>query len=153
MLFERRKSSVTEKLVEISPKTFQCVCRSQFFIRYTAIPYRASTGLEQGFPCVVFPHRAKPVFISWDPCNEIFFPCEKNYTGKTLFSLQGWVYSVLLSLIRMYVFVQICHQNHQPVSQNFGMYQNIRICIGERNMQLPQSIKWKNLANIDFRST
>ena len=41
----------------------------------TAIPYRASTGPEQDFPCVVF-------------------PCEKNYTGKTLFSLQGWVCSV-----------------------------------------------------------
>ena len=38
---------------------------------YIAIPYRASTGPEQGFPC------------------------EKYYTGKTLFSLQGWVCSVL----------------------------------------------------------
>jgi hypothetical protein len=44
---------------------------------YTAIPYRASTGPEHGFPCVVF-------------------PCEKNYTGKTLFSLQEWVCSVLI---------------------------------------------------------
>ena len=26
---------------------------------YTAIPYRASTGPEQGFLCVVFPHRGK----------------------------------------------------------------------------------------------
>ena len=43
----------------------------------TAIPYRASTGPEQGFPCVVFQHR-------------------KNYTGKTLFLLQGWVCSVLI---------------------------------------------------------
>ena len=32
---------------------------------YTAIPYRASTGPEQGFPCEVF------------------------HTGKNLFSLQG----------------------------------------------------------------
>ena len=32
---------------------------------YTAIPYRASTGPEQGFPCEVF------------------------HTGKSLFSLQG----------------------------------------------------------------
>jgi hypothetical protein len=35
-----------------------------------AIPCSASTGPEQGFPCVVFPHREKPVFISWDSCNE-----------------------------------------------------------------------------------
>ena len=42
---------------------------------YTAIHYRARTGPEQGFPCVVFPHREKAVFISWDPCNENrFFP-------------------------------------------------------------------------------
>ena len=33
-------------------------------LQYTAIPYRASTGLEQGFPCVLFPHREKPVFIT-----------------------------------------------------------------------------------------
>ena len=31
---------------------------------YTAIPYMASTGPEQGFPCVVFPHRENPVFIT-----------------------------------------------------------------------------------------
>ena len=36
----------------------------------TAIPYRVSTGPEQRFPCVLFPNREKPVFISWDPCNE-----------------------------------------------------------------------------------
>ena len=47
----------------------------------TAIPYRISTGPEQGFPCVVFPHREKPVFSSWDPCNVyLVFP-----TGKILF--------------------------------------------------------------------
>ena len=30
----------------------------------TAIPYRVSSGPEQGFPCVLFPHREKPVFIT-----------------------------------------------------------------------------------------
>ena len=30
----------------------------------TAIPYRVSTGPEQGFPCVLFPSREKPVFIT-----------------------------------------------------------------------------------------
>jgi len=34
---------------------------------YTAIPYRVSTGPEQGIPCVVFPHGENPVFITWDP--------------------------------------------------------------------------------------
>jgi hypothetical protein len=52
---------------------------------HTAIPYRASTGPEQGFHCVVFPH----------PVMKTGFPCEKNYTGKTLFSLQGWVCSAV----------------------------------------------------------
>ena len=85
----------------------------------TAIPYRVITGWKQGFPCEVFPHREKPVFITWNPCNEnrllcvliapaeiyiytanillvknATFPCEKNFAGKTLFSLQGWVCSV-----------------------------------------------------------
>ena len=53
---------------------------------YTAIPYRASTGPEQGFPC------------------------EKYYTGKTLFSLQGWVCSVrwfYRVFLRMYCIVII----------------------------------------------
>ena len=41
----------------------------------TAIPYKANTGPEQGFPCVIFPHREKPVFITWDPCYEnMIFP-------------------------------------------------------------------------------
>ena len=40
-------------------------------IHSTAIPHRASTGPEQGFPCVVFPHKEKPVFIAG-------FPVDKN---------------------------------------------------------------------------
>ena len=52
----------------------------------TAIPYRVSTGPEQGFPCVVFPHREKPVFSSWDPCNEKrFFPVGNTTQGKPCF--------------------------------------------------------------------
>ena len=48
----------------------------------TAIPYRVSTGPEQGFPCVVFPHR-DPVFSSWDPCNENrIFPVGNTTQGK-----------------------------------------------------------------------
>ena len=50
---------------------------------YTAIPYRVSTGPEQGFPCVVFPNRGKPVFSSWDPCNENrVFPVGNTTQGK-----------------------------------------------------------------------
>ena len=52
-------------------------------LAHTAIPYRVSTGLEQGFPCVVFPHREKPVFSSWDPCNENrIFPVGNTTQGK-----------------------------------------------------------------------
>ena len=50
---------------------------------YTAILYRASTGPEQGFPCVVFPHREKPVFITGFPVDENrFFPVRKSTQGK-----------------------------------------------------------------------
>ena len=42
---------------------------------YTTIPYRASTGPKQGFPCVVFPHREKPVFITGNPCSHCKDPC------------------------------------------------------------------------------
>ena len=50
---------------------------------YTAIPYRASTGPEQGFPCVVFPYRENPVFIAGFPVDENrFFPVWKTSQGK-----------------------------------------------------------------------
>ena len=59
--------------------------RNPFYIHHTAFPYRASTGPEQGFPCVLFPHREKPVFITRIPANENrIFPAWKYYTGKTL---------------------------------------------------------------------
>ena len=47
--------------------TFLSVLKSRAF---TAIPYRANTGPEQGFPCVLFPHREKPVFITGFPGDE-----------------------------------------------------------------------------------
>ena len=53
---------------------------------YTAIPYRASTGPEQGFPCVVFPHRGKPVFNTGFPGDENrFFPVGNTTQGKPSF--------------------------------------------------------------------
>ena len=53
---------------------------------YTAIPYRASTEPEQGFPCVVFPHREKPVFIAGFPVDENrFFPVGNTTQGNPCF--------------------------------------------------------------------
>ena len=53
---------------------------------YTAIPYRASTEPEQGFPCVLFPHREKPVFITGFPGDGYrFFPVRKSTQGKPCF--------------------------------------------------------------------
>ena len=53
---------------------------------YTAIPYRVSTGPEQGFPCVLFPNREKPVFITGIPANgNRFFPVRKSTQGKPCF--------------------------------------------------------------------
>ena len=46
----------------------------------TAFPYRASTGWEQGFHCVVFPHREKPVFITG-------FPVQLMKTGFSLWEI------------------------------------------------------------------
>jgi hypothetical protein len=42
--------------------------------------------MKTGFSLCSLSHREKPVFITWEPCNENgFFPVWKNYTGKTLF--------------------------------------------------------------------
>ena len=58
----------------------------EFKIEYTAIPYRVSTGPEQGFPCVLFPNREKPVFITGIPANgNRFFPVRKSRQGKPCF--------------------------------------------------------------------
>ena len=64
----------------------------------TAIQYRASTGPEQGFPCVVIHHRKRPIFFGWDPCNENrFFPVRKATQGKPCFhykdgfAVRAWV--------------------------------------------------------------
>ena len=58
--------------------TFQKKLWSEFFEEFpshlknsdhmhTAIPYRASTGPKQGFPCEVNSHRENPVFIAGNP--------------------------------------------------------------------------------------
>ena len=64
--------------------------------KHTAIPYRASTGPEQGIPCEVFLTGKNLFSLQGTPfpiAGTLFslqgFPCEKKFTGKTLFSLQG----------------------------------------------------------------
>ena len=54
--------------------------------KLTAIQYKASTGPEQGFPCVLFPHREKPVFITGFPGDgNRFFPVRKSTQGNPCF--------------------------------------------------------------------
>ena len=82
------KYSFTENCSDLSPLFEQIVLVHCNPVQgqYRASTYRASTGPEQGFPCVLFPHREKPVYISWDPCNENrFFPVGKSTQGKPCF--------------------------------------------------------------------
>jgi len=70
------------------------------------------TGPEQGFPCVVFPHREKPVFISWDPCNKNFLidydvitviivlVTTKEKSLGTNFNQQNWMLVIRLLGVR-----------------------------------------------------
>ena len=80
---------------------------------YTAIPYRASTGPEQGFPCVVFPHRENPVFITWDPCNENRFFTVGNTT-------QGKPYSHYRDGFAMYKIGLFLRKNHAWNDRNYS---------------------------------
>ena len=85
----------------IEQKGFFKECGSNFvmaavMLNSTAIPYRASTGPEQGFPCEVFltgknlfSLQGTPFLIAGTLFSLQGFPFEKNFTGKTLFSLQG----------------------------------------------------------------
>ena len=75
---------------------------------YTAIPDRASTGPEQGFPCVVFPHKEKPVFIAGFPVDgNRFFPVGNTTQGKPYFHYRAgmglqctqMIKSIMLDLI------------------------------------------------------
>ena len=77
------------QLQEASISSFTLRCQISIFrqlIFITAIPYRVSTGPEQGFPCVLFPSREKPIFITGIPANENkFFPVRKSTQGKPCF--------------------------------------------------------------------
>ena len=62
------------------------MCKCIPYLSHTAIPYRASTGPEQGFPCEVFPHREKPFFITGNPFSHYRdFPVRKTSQGKPCF--------------------------------------------------------------------
>ena len=61
---------------------------------YTAIPYRASTGQEQGFPCEVI-HTGKTLFSLQGTLFSLQgFPFEKTLQGKPCFHYREWVCSV-----------------------------------------------------------
>ena len=54
--------------------------------REVDIALQSHTGPEQGFPCVVFPHREKPVFNTGFPGDENrFFPVRNTTQGKPCF--------------------------------------------------------------------
>ena len=56
------------------------------FFSGLAVLIEFSTGPVQGFPCVVFQHREKPVFIAGFPVDENrFFPVGNTTQGKPCF--------------------------------------------------------------------
>ena len=66
---------------------------------YTAIPYRDSSGPEQGFPCVVFPYREKTFFITGFPGDEKrIFPVGNTTQGKPCFHYRD-VFAVLYYML------------------------------------------------------
>ena len=76
---------------------------------FTAILYRASTGTEQGFPCEVFHTWKKlfslqgtPVLIAGTPVFITGISLWENFTGNTLFSLQGMGLQCSIFLRRSY---------------------------------------------------
>ena len=79
---------------------------------HTAIPYRASTGPEQDFPCIVNSHKEKPVFITGNPCSHCRDPV--LITGNSLWELlhreipvviTGNGFAVVVFLLLFFVFL------------------------------------------------
>ena len=69
---------------------------SIFFQKFTAIPYRDSTGPEQGFPCepfltgkTLFSLEGTPVLIAGTLFTLQGFPCEIKFTGKNPVFITG----------------------------------------------------------------
>ena len=88
-------------------------------------PLQGHYRVKTGFTCEVFPHRENPVFITWNPCNENrLFSVRKNFTGKTLIPLQGWVCNVQIYLSYSVPFVAQAplYKHTLPVREIFGQY-------------------------------
>ena len=77
---------------------------------------RASTGPEQGFPCVVFSHRENPVFIAGIPANENrVFPVGYTTRGKPCFHYRdGFAVLFHLSLLCVYQYEKKLTKNIGP---------------------------------------
>ena len=81
--FLNKKATQFDKIIQ-----FICCSLSKILVKYkmhTAIPYRVSTGPEQGFPFVVNSHREKPVFITRNLCSHCRDPV--FITGTSLWEL------------------------------------------------------------------
>ena len=88
----------------------------KYILHCKAIPV-----METGFSLCSISHREKPVFISWDPCNENrFFPVWKYYTGKTLFwPCTGPVRDCSVRLLKSFrLFDSLENSFHSHNSQN-----------------------------------
>jgi len=68
-------------------------------VSYTAIPYRVSTGPEQGKTCF---HYRGPLFSLQGPLFSLQgFPCEKTSQGKPCFHYREWVCSVGQNFLKL----------------------------------------------------
>ena len=97
--FTKKYCNVTIFIVH---STLNCIAFLALY--YTAIPYRASTGpARTGFSLCTFPTQGKTCFHYRVPrWWKQVFPWWKYYTGKTLFSLKGWVHAVYPILKGLY---------------------------------------------------
>ena len=100
-------------------------------LKTTAIPYRASTGPEQGFPCVVFPHREKPVFIAGFPVDENrFFPVGNTTQGKPCFHYRDG-FAVYVLALKLFHPVMSAHSYHDRWSigrpDRFGAVEKVLV--------------------------
>ena len=94
-LFSKVKSRVRQRLPYLLDNSnyehkneFVCVLkRGLWSNRYrNLLQCKPIPVMKKRFILYSFSHREKPVFITWEPCNENrFFPVWKYYTGKTLF--------------------------------------------------------------------
>ena len=98
------------------------------YFLHTAIPYRASTGPEQGFPCVVFPRREKSVFNTGFSGDENWFFSVRNTTqGKPCFHYRdGFAVQAFLDF-RNFRFTTV--YNSILISSSLVLQSNLDLCI------------------------